>query len=67
MPEISGVLKYFSYFSQLSDDWKTDYDVYTWTKLDPDDEKTKKLVEQYFLWIGTDKEGRPFKEGKIFK
>lgn len=63
MPE----LKYLSYFSQLSDDWKTDYDVYTWTKLDPNDEKTKKLVEQYFLWVGTDKEGRPFKEGKIFK
>lgn len=51
----------------MSSDWKTDYDVYEWTKLNPDSEKTKELVEQYFSWKGTDEEGRPFNQGKIFK
>jgi elongation factor 1-gamma len=52
---------------ELSPDWKTDYDVYSWTKLDPDSDKTKELVAQYFSWSGTDKEGRKFNQGKIFK
>lgn len=51
----------------MSPDWQVDYDVYKWTKLDPRSEETKKLVEQYFSWSGTDKEGRPFNQGKIFK
>jgi len=52
---------------ELSDDWKIDYASYDWTKLDSDSDETKKLVEQYFKWEGTDKEGRKFNQGKIFK
>merc|ERR1712024_380213 len=39
---------------ELSDDWKIDYASYNWTKLDSDSEETKKLVDQYFKWEGTD-------------
>merc|ERR1712115_86296 len=52
---------------ELSDDWKIDYASYDWTKLDSDSEETKKLVEQYWKWEGTDKDGRKFNQGKIFK
>jgi len=52
---------------ELSDDWKIDYASYDWTKLDSDSAETKALVEQYFKWEGTDKEGRKFNQGKIFK
>merc|ERR1711981_308161 len=52
---------------ELSDDWKIDYSSSDWKKLDPDAEETKSLVDQYFKWIGTDKEGRKFNQGKIFK
>lgn len=51
----------------LCPDWQVDYESYSWTKLDPTDEKTKELVHQYFSWIGTDKEGREFNQGKVFK
>ncbi|XP_005178105.1 elongation factor 1-gamma [Musca domestica] len=51
----------------LSPDWQVDYEVYDWKKLDPKSEETKKLVEQYFSWTGTDKDGRKFNQGKIFK
>merc|ERR1712179_165580 len=51
----------------LSDDWKIDYASYDWTKLDSDAPETKALVDQYFKWEGTDKEGRKFNQGKIFK
>jgi elongation factor 1-gamma len=51
----------------LCPDWQIDYETYNWKKLDPKDEQTKKLVEQYFSWTGTDKDGRKFTEGKIFK
>ncbi|XP_056639035.1 elongation factor 1-gamma [Diorhabda sublineata] len=51
----------------LSPDWQIDYESYEWKKLDPKSEETKKLVEQYFSWTGTDKEGRKFNQGKIFK
>ncbi|XP_058126962.1 elongation factor 1-gamma [Anopheles ziemanni] len=52
---------------QLSPDWQVDYEVYDWKKLDPASEETKKLVAQYFSWTGTDKNGRKFNQGKIFK
>jgi len=52
---------------ELSDDWKIDYSSYDWKKLDSDAEETKALVDQYFKWEGTDKEGRKFNQGKIFK
>lgn len=51
----------------LSPDWQIDYEVYDWKKLDVKSEETKKLVTQYFSWTGTDKDGRKFNQGKIFK
>lgn len=51
----------------LSPDWQIDYDCYEWKKLDAGSEETKKLVKQYFSWEGTDKAGRKFNQGKIFK
>ncbi|KAG5670451.1 hypothetical protein PVAND_000715 [Polypedilum vanderplanki] len=51
----------------LSPDWQIDYESYDWKKLDPSSEETKKLVTQYFSWTGTDKGGRKFNQGKIFK
>jgi len=51
----------------LSPDWQIDYESYDWKKLDPKSEETKKLVEQYFSWTGTDKQGRKFNQGKVFK
>lgn len=51
----------------LSPDWQIDYESYDWKKLDPKSEETKKLVTQYFSWSGTDKSGRKFNQGKIFK
>ncbi|XP_058064387.1 elongation factor 1-gamma-like isoform X1 [Anopheles bellator] len=52
---------------KLSSDWQVDYEVYEWKKLDPASEETKKLVSQYFSWSGSDKGGRKFNQGKIFK
>jgi len=51
----------------LCPDWQIDYESYDWKKLDPSSPDTKKLVEQYLSWVGTDKEGRKFNQGKIFK
>jgi elongation factor 1-gamma len=51
----------------LSPDWQIDYETYTWSKLDPNSPETKKLVQTFFSWEGTDKEGRKFNQGKIFK
>ncbi|XP_061717954.1 elongation factor 1-gamma [Cydia pomonella] len=51
----------------LSPDWQIDYESYDWKKLDPADPETKKLVQDYFSWSGTDKQGRKFNQGKIFK
>lgn len=51
----------------LCTDWTTDYESYEWRKLDPNSEETKKLVDQYFKWIGKDPQGREFNQGKIFK
>jgi len=52
---------------ELSPDWQVDYEVYSWKKLDPESEETKKTVAQYFSWTGTDSAGRSFNQGKIFK
>jgi elongation factor 1-gamma len=51
----------------LSPDWQIDYETYDWKKLDPASPETKKLVQDYLSWEGTDKEGRKFNQGKIFK
>ncbi|ESO12389.1 hypothetical protein HELRODRAFT_105304 [Helobdella robusta] len=51
---------------KLADDLQIDYESYTWKKLDPSSEETKKLVEEYFSWEGHF-EGKKFNQGKIFK
>jgi len=51
---------------ELSPDWQVDYESYAWQKLDPKQEETRKLVNEYFLWEG-DFGGKKFTEGKIFK
>jgi len=51
---------------KLSTDWQVDYESYEWKKLSADDEKTKQLVNQYFLWEG-EHNGKKFNQGKIFK
>lgn len=52
---------------KLSPDWQVDYEVYDWKKLDANAAETKALVAQYFSWTGTDKDGRKFNQGKVFK
>jgi len=66
---ISGIFVWRSHelAFKLSPDWQVDYESYKWEKLDPDSDNTKKLVDQYFRWSGTDKDGRKFNQGKIFK
>jgi len=51
----------------LAPDWQVDYEVYSWTKLDPKAPETKKMVQDYLAWEGADKQGRKFNQGKIFK
>jgi elongation factor 1-gamma len=51
---------------ELQSDWKVDYESYSWKRLSIDDEKTKQLVNQYFLWEG-EHNGKKFNQGKIFK
>lgn len=51
---------------ELAPDWQTDYESYKWTRLPVDDEKTKELVNKFFLWEG-DFNGKRFNQGKIFK
>lgn len=50
----------------LSRDWQIDYESYDWKKLDPEDEKTRKIVNEYLMWEG-DFDGKKFNQGKIFK
>merc|ERR1712127_590095 len=50
----------------LCPDWTTDYESYEWTKLNPDDAATKKIVDDMFMWEGEVK-GKKFADGKIFK
>jgi len=51
----------------LCEDWQIDYESYDWRKMDHTSEADKKLVDQYFKWIGEDSKGRKFADGKIFK
>jgi len=51
----------------LCSDWQTDYESYKWTKLNPDEEKTKELVKSYFTHGEEKYDGKEFTEGKIFK
>jgi len=50
----------------LSSDWQVDYESYSWRKLDPNSDETKKLVKQYFIWEGEHK-GKKYNQGKVFK
>lgn len=43
------------------------YESYDWMKLDPKDEKTKKLFERYLKNSATDKRGRKLRDRKVFK
>merc|ERR1712003_310091 len=59
---VSGFLKVMN--SLLS--WMTigiDYASYNWKKLDSKSDDTKKLVDQYWKWEGTDEKGRAFNQG----
>lgn len=56
----------FFVYTQLADDLTVDYQSYDWTKLNPDDEKTKTMVKEYFSWEGNF-DGKKFNQGKIFK
>lgn len=51
---------------EKSEDLQTDYESYTWTKLDPNAPETKKRVEEYFL-RGDTCEGKPVAENLVFK
>ncbi|KAK7105071.1 hypothetical protein V1264_019689 [Littorina saxatilis] len=51
---------------KLSPDWQIDYESYKWTKLNPDDPKDKKTINEYWLWEG-DFGGKKFNQGKIYK
>lgn len=51
----------------MSPDWQVDYESYAWSKLNPDNEAHKKMINEYLAWTGKDKNGRPFNQGKIFK
>ncbi|XP_070577572.1 elongation factor 1-gamma-like [Ptychodera flava] len=51
---------------ELSEDWQIDYESYSWTKLDPDAEDTKKKVKEYFMQEG-DFDGQEVNQGKVFK
>lgn len=50
----------------LCDDWKTDYDSYTWTKMSPDNADDRKFLEDCWLHEGEFK-GKKFNAGKCFK
>jgi elongation factor 1-gamma len=50
----------------LCPDWTIDYESYEWKKLNPEDEKDRKLVDNFWLWEG-DVKGKKFNAGKIFK
>jgi elongation factor 1-gamma len=43
-----------------------DYESYSWKKLDPNSEETKKMVTEYWAWEG-EFGGKKFSQGKTFK
>merc|ERR1711935_44496 len=49
----------------LSEDLQIDYESYDWTKLNPDDAKTKTLVKEYFDGKG-DFDGKKYNQAKTF-
>ena len=51
---------------QLVEDWNIDAESHSFTKLDPDSEADKAVVNKYLLWEGNFG-GKAVKDGKIFK
>jgi elongation factor 1-gamma len=54
---------------ERSPDWKTDYEVYAWRKVDWESEELKKMVAAYWTWdeSGPNFGGKKFADGKIYK
>jgi len=50
----------------LCTDWMTDYDSYTWRKMNIEDPAERALMSQFFAWEGEWK-GKKYCQGKIFK
>lgn len=50
----------------LCPDWTTDYESFSWKKMNPDDAATKKIVDDMLMWEG-EVNGKKFADGKIFK
>jgi len=50
----------------LSSDWTTDYESYSWRKMNVDDDNDRKLADQVFSWEG-EINGKKYVDGKIFK
>jgi len=50
----------------LSTDWTTDYESFSWRKMNVDDENERKLANQVFSWEG-EINGYKYADGKIFK
>lgn len=51
---------------EMCEDWKVDYDCYTWEKLDSDNADHRLKVQEYFAWEGKF-DGKSFYEGKTWK
>ncbi|KAJ8414595.1 hypothetical protein AAFF_G00037970 [Aldrovandia affinis] len=53
---------------ELCEDWKADYESYSWRKLEPESEETRTLVREYLGQGGEFKHvGKIFNQAKIFK
>jgi len=50
----------------LCPDWTTDYESFTWTKMDPDNAEDRKFLEDCWMEEGEFK-GKKFNKGKCFK
>lgn len=50
----------------LQSDWTTDYESYTWTKLDSSKPEDRKFIEENWQWEGV-VDGKKFNQGKTFK
>jgi len=51
---------------EMCEDWTTDYDCYTWEKLDSTNPEHRLKVQEYFAWEGKF-DGKSFYEGKTWK
>jgi len=67
--EISGVMmwKGQGLAFELCDDWKVDYEVYDWKKLDTDNPEHRELITHYFAHEGFKDPNLEWKDGKVWK